>query len=192
MKIVDQNSGLYLCDSHLIPHYGQGMKFFFQLYRSEFGQIPLFTHIHSENSLHGNLTLIENMMLPLSLPQHISPDRYLHDWLEHRSHYQQLVKLIGDLKRHPHETSAKEKWLVTLIQSQIMNRQVLFIEDTHKLGFDLFSEKLIKQFFHDEIIHKKFCFMITDRPGHWLDISTHTVGFDSKVFVKSIAAKKVA
>jgi ABC-type lipoprotein export system ATPase subunit len=190
MKIVDQNLGLYLCDSHLLPTHGQGMKFFFQLYRSEYGQIPLFAHIHSEHSLHHNLTLLENMMLPLSLPAHVSPYRYLQDWLEQRSHYKQLVKLIGDLKRYPHETSAKEKWLVTLVQSQILNRQVLFIEDTHHLGFDLFTEKLIKSFFHDEIIQNKFCFMITDRPGHWLDISTHTVGYDSKVFIKQI--KKAA
>ncbi|GEM_PF-6135079 len=190
MKIVDQNHGLYLCDSHLIPAFGQGMKIFFQLYRSEFKQVPLFSHIHGENSLHRNLTLLENMMLPLSLPTHISAAKFLEDWLEQRSDYKQLVKLIGDLKRYPKDATAQEKWLVTLVQSQILNRQVLFIEDTHHLGLDIFSEKLIKQFISDELIQKKFCFMITDRPGHWLDITTHTVGFDSTVFIKSI--KKAA
>lgn len=162
------------------------MKLFFQFYRSQFSQVPLFSHVHSEYSLHHNLTLLENMVLPLSLPAHISPYKFLQEWLDQRSHYRQIVKLIGDLKRFPYQASAKEKWLVTLIQSELLGKSVLFVEDTGRLGFDLFSEKLIKQFFQDEIIHKKLCFMITDRPGHWLDISTHTVGIDQMTFVKPI------
>ena len=188
MKLVDQNLGLYLCDSHLIPSFGQGMKYFFQLYRSEFNHVPLFSHIHADHSLHQNLTLLENMILPLSLSADVSPERYLEDWLNQKSQYKQLARLCGDLNRYPDAVTAKEKWLVTLLQSLILDRQVLFIEDTHKLGFDIFSEKLLKDFFAEEIIQKKFCFMITDRPGHWLDITTHTVLFGQQMNVKSLKA----
>ncbi len=190
MKIVDQKIGLYLCDSHLLPTYGQGLKLFMQIYRSEYGQLPLFSHIHGENSLHDNLTLLENIILPLSLPAQVSPYKFLQDWLDQRSHYRQLVKLIGDLKRYPHEVSKKEKWLATLIQAELLGKPVLFVEDSHHLGFDLFSEKLIKQFFQDEIVNKKLCFLITDRPGHWLDIATYTIGHNTMAYIKSV--KQVA
>lgn len=185
MKTVD-HYGLYLCDSHLIPDYGQRLKFFFQLYRSEFSHIPSFSHIHSEHSLHHNLTLLENLTLPLSLSAQVSPLRYLKDWVNFRSQCRPLVALIGDLKKYPDQVGAKEKWLVTLIQSMMMDRQVLFVEDTSKLNLDIFSEKILKDFFSEEIISHKFCFMITDRPGNWLDITTHSVDFNQKMIIKKL------